>query len=383
MRSRRARPTASARPGATTLRRRNSSGVDAERARQLVDRRLRPRTRSAAGRSRGTRRPARCWCRRRSRRPSCSGSGRRRSIRDRHGTAPGRRDCRRRRCWRRRRSCSAVSVPSRRAPTLTRDLHRMPRGGGDELLLAGELELHRPAGLERGQRERCPRPASPACRRSRRRRARRTRAPCPGRGRRRRASSCRVRNGTCVLERTFSTPSASIQAMAPWVSRCACWTRGTSIGALVDGVGLRRSRPRRRRTRRARRRRGCAWRRDAGFRALVVVQQRRAGLHRLLRIEHRRQHLVVDLEPAAAFLGGGFAVGDDGGDPLADEAHDVVEHPRVVGIDQSRSRGARSRTASFGASSCVSTAMHAGHAQAPRSCRWRGCAHARAASAAA
>ena len=34
--------------------------------------------------------------------------------------------------------------------------------------------------------------------------------------------SCRVRNGTCVLERMFSRPPVSIQAMAHKVSRCAC-----------------------------------------------------------------------------------------------------------------------------------------------------------------
>ena len=36
---------------------------------------------------------------------------------------------------------------------LDRDAHRMPRRGGDELLLAGEFELDRPPGPERGQRE--------------------------------------------------------------------------------------------------------------------------------------------------------------------------------------------------------------------------------------
>ena len=52
-------------PGFTTLRRRNSNGSMPSCAREFVDRRLRPRTASAAGRSRETRRPARCWYRRR------------------------------------------------------------------------------------------------------------------------------------------------------------------------------------------------------------------------------------------------------------------------------------------------------------------------------
>ena len=46
------------------------------------------------------------------------------------------------------------------------------------------------------------------------------------------------------------------------------------------------------------------------------------------------QQLVLDLEQPAGFLGGGLGLGDHGGDPLADEAHDIVEHIGVVGIDQ-------------------------------------------------
>ena len=70
---------------------------------------------------------------------------------------------------------------------------------------------------------------------------------------------------------------------------------------------------------------------DARFRTLVV-NHRRARCHRLLGVEHRGQHLVIDHEPPAAFLRGGLAVGDDGGDPLADEAHDIVENDGVGGI---------------------------------------------------
>ena len=64
----------------------------------------------------------------------------------------------------------------------------------------------------------------------------------------------------------------------------------------------------------------------------LVVDHRRARCHRLLGIEHRGEHLVIDHEPPAAFLRGGLAVGDDGGDPLADKAHDIVEDDGVGGI---------------------------------------------------
>ena len=67
---------------------------------------------------------------------------------------------------------------------------------------------------------------------------------------------------------------------------------------------------------------------------LFVVQDRRAGLHGDLRIEHRGQKLVLDLEQAAGFFRRGLGLGDAGSDPLADEAHDIVEHIGVVGVDQ-------------------------------------------------
>ena len=37
------------------------------------------------------------------------------------------------------------------------------------------------------------------------------------------------------------------------------------------------------------------------------------------------------MQPARR-LGRGRGLGDDGGDPLADEPHDVVEQPGVVGV---------------------------------------------------
>ena len=68
--------------------------------------------------------------------------------------------------------------------------------------------------------------------------------------------------------------------------------------------------------------------------AAAVVQHRRGGFHRLLRIEHRRQELVVHFDQPARFLGGAFGFGDDRGETLAHEAHDVVENVRVVGVDE-------------------------------------------------
>ncbi len=66
----------------------------------------------------------------------------------------------------------------------------------------------------------------------------------------------------------------------------------------------------------------------------LLVQDRRARRHGRFRIEHGGQQLVLDLEQAAAFLRGALGLGHHGGDPLADEADDVVEHVGVVGIDQ-------------------------------------------------
>ena len=65
-----------------------------------------------------------------------------------------------------------------------------------------------------------------------------------------------------------------------------------------------------------------------------LVQDRRPGFHGELRIEDRRQQLIVDLEQAAGLLCRGLGFGHHGGDPLADEADDVVEHVGVVWIDE-------------------------------------------------
>ena len=64
----------------------------------------------------------------------------------------------------------------------------------------------------------------------------------------------------------------------------------------------------------------------------IVVQQRRAGLHRLLGVEHGGQQFVVDLDQRERRLGRRFAGRDDGGDALADVADDGVEHQTIGGI---------------------------------------------------
>ncbi|MGY4481079.1 hypothetical protein ACVWWR_000270 [Bradyrhizobium sp. LM3.2] len=64
----------------------------------------------------------------------------------------------------------------------------------------------------------------------------------------------------------------------------------------------------------------------------VRMNDRCTRRHRFFRVDQRRQKLVIDLQPAAGVLGGGFAVCDDGGDLLSDEADNVVKDPGVLGI---------------------------------------------------
>ena len=64
------------------------------------------------------------------------------------------------------------------------------------------------------------------------------------------------------------------------------------------------------------------------------MQQGRVRQHGRFWVEHGGQRFVVDRERADAGGGGGFGLGDDGGDPLAHEANDVVEDVGVVGIGE-------------------------------------------------
>ena len=73
---------------------------------------------------------------------------------------------------------------------------------------------------------------------------------------------------------------------------------------------------------------------DACIRPLIRMQQRRPRLHGRLRVEHRRQHLVYDLQSPAARFRHCLALRQHAGDPLPDEAHDIVQHPRIGRIVQ-------------------------------------------------
>ena len=68
--------------------------------------------------------------------------------------------------------------------------------------------------------------------------------------------------------------------------------------------------------------------------AALLVQDRRLRLHCGDRIEHGGQDFVIDHQRPTSRFGGGLRLGDDRGDALADEAHDIVEHVGVVGIDE-------------------------------------------------
>ena len=71
---------------------------------------------------------------------------------------------------------------------------------------------------------------------------------------------------------------------------------------------------------------------DARLGALVV-NDGSALAHRFFRIKDRRQHFVIDLDFAASFFRRAHGFRDDRRNPLAHEAHDVVEQVRVIGID--------------------------------------------------
>jgi len=107
---------------------------------------------------------------------------------------------------------------------LNGDAHRMPRRGCDELFFAGQFKLDRAASLDGGECQNildehfllAPKPPPTRSQNTLTRSGARPKSS---------ASARRVRNGTCVLERTFRTPAGSIQARPPWVSKAACWTR--------------------------------------------------------------------------------------------------------------------------------------------------------------
>ena len=67
---------------------------------------------------------------------------------------------------------------------------------------------------------------------------------------------------------------------------------------------------------------------------LLAVHLRSLRVTREFRIQHCRQHFVLDDDSAAALLGRGHRLGDHRRDPLPDVPDDGVEHPGVVDVLQ-------------------------------------------------
>ena len=78
-----------------------------------------------------------------------------------------------------------------------------------------------------------------------------------------------------------------------------------------------------------------------GVLRIGFVDHRRAGLERLLDVEHGGQRLIVDANLGDGLIGLALAVGDDGNDRLALVAHLVDRQRRLVvlaEIDQAEQR---------------------------------------------
>ena len=67
---------------------------------------------------------------------------------------------------------------------------------------------------------------------------------------------------------------------------------------------------------------------------LLVPQHRRARLHRLGRIDHRRQRGVIDLDQIERVLRRGQTIGDHQRDRIADMAHFIRRQQRPAGIEE-------------------------------------------------
>ena len=205
--------------------------------------------------------------------------------------------------------------------------HRMARGGGDELLLAGELPHHRTARLERGERDQILADHLLLA----------AKAAADPLGEHMHVAVVqseqvaklllgderRLRAGAHMQPAVVAPPGERAMRLEMHMLRAR-----SRIGHLVDGVGL-----------------GEALL-DAAELAVnvdidviaegdaLLVQDRRPRQHGDFRIEHRRQQLVLDFEQAAGFLGRALGLGHHRSDALADEADDIVEHVGIVGIDQ-------------------------------------------------
>ena len=206
--------------------------------------------------------------------------------------------------------------------------HLVARGGADELLGAGEFPHYRPAGLQRGQRAQILRDHLLLA----------AEAAADALGEDMHVAVVeseqiakfllgderRLRAGAHMQAPIVAAPGERAVRLQMHVLRA----RGR-IGHLVDGVGVLEALL------------------DAAelavnvdidivekSDALLLVQDGRARLHGHFRIEHGRQQLVLDLEQPAGRFRRAFGFGHHRGDPLPDEAHDIVEHVGVVGIDQ-------------------------------------------------
>ena len=135
---------------------------------------------------------------------------------------------------------------------------------------------------------------------------------------------------------------------------------------------------------------------DADIGAVVLMQQRRAGLGGVGRKGHARQRLVVDRDALGAVLGGGNRLRHHDRERLADKARLVVrqrevrrgERRRAVGVDQRDFRRMPREGLDRGSASCRPQASppgedrdHARHRQRRRLVDRADHARARAASA--
>ncbi|MGY4357638.1 hypothetical protein ACVW0J_004131 [Bradyrhizobium sp. i1.7.7] len=211
------------------------------------------------------------------------------------------------------------------------DPHRMPRRGRDELLLAGQLQLDRSSGLERRERQNvldehlllAAKAAADAFAEHAdlvqgKPKDVRQRAACQER---------HLRGGTDIEHAGSIEPGEAAMGLQRGVLH-AMTVEGRLIGdgrrrecrrhVAVFAMGLRREVTL-----------GIG---DAVRGGAVRMNDRCTRRHRLLRIDQRRQDFVIDLQPPARLLGGGLALGDDGGDLLADEADDVIEDAGILRI---------------------------------------------------
>ena len=141
-------------------------------------------------------------------------------------------------------------------------------------------------------------------------------------------SFCWAMNGACELVRTWTRPSDVGPGDRAVRLEMHVLHAGGGIDALMHDIGG-----------------GETLRRAADLAVDIdidvavggdplVVQQRRFRAHRLLRIEHCGQDFVLHLEQPTGRFRRRLGLRDNGGDTLPDEAHHIVEHVGVVGIDE-------------------------------------------------